>query len=92
MSKIYVVMGSTGEYSDREEWIVCAYADEEMAKHHAETATAEARRIQNTTKRYCHVPDDQAKAWDPHMSIDYTGADYTVCEVEIRTELPKVES
>jgi len=29
--KIYIVVGSTGEYSERREWNVCAYKDEDKA-------------------------------------------------------------
>lgn len=39
MTTIYVVMGTCGEYSDREEWPVCAYADEEQAKLHVDQAS-----------------------------------------------------
>jgi hypothetical protein len=31
---VYVVFGSTGEYSDHQEWPVVAYTDEERAKDH----------------------------------------------------------
>jgi hypothetical protein len=44
MTKLYVVMGENGEYSDREEWLVAAYLDEAKAKAHvmrAETALRE---------------------------------------------------
>lgn len=38
--EIYVVVGTTGEYSDRTEWMVCAYRDEQLAKDHVVAATA----------------------------------------------------
>jgi len=31
---LYVVMGSWGEYSDRAEWMVAAYADRALAEQH----------------------------------------------------------
>lgn len=31
MKMVYVVMGETGEYSDRRDWPVCAYVDDEPA-------------------------------------------------------------
>ena len=36
VSKVYVVMGNTGEYSDWTEWVVCVYFEEETAKFHVE--------------------------------------------------------
>lgn len=32
MSTIYVIIGSTGEYSDRDEWLVKAVTNEDRAK------------------------------------------------------------
>ena len=88
MTKVYVVVGSTGEYSDRTEWIVCAYADEALARAHVKAAEREAKRIEATNSRYNHEPDDQAKAWDAGMVVDYTGTLYWVSEVELRIALP----
>lgn len=45
MHTVYVVMGTTGEYSDRDEWAVCAYTSEDSAKTHVERATARAREL-----------------------------------------------
>lgn len=43
MGKVYVVRGSSGEWSERSEWIVAAYLDHEMAKRHVILATEEVR-------------------------------------------------
>lgn len=45
---IWVVMGSTGEYSDRSEWLVVAFPDEAQAKRHADAATERALAFKNT--------------------------------------------
>lgn len=42
---VYVVMGSTGEYSDRNEWGVAVYSDENLAKEHVQRATKVANEI-----------------------------------------------
>lgn len=34
MTTLYVVMGSHGEYSDRSEWMVAAYLDEQKGQEH----------------------------------------------------------
>lgn len=38
MKSIFVVVGVTGEYSDRNEWYVVAYPDEKSANDHADAA------------------------------------------------------
>ena len=38
MTKVYVVEGSTGEYSDHREWPVAAYMREDLAREHADKA------------------------------------------------------
>lgn len=45
---IYVVSGSIGEYSDRTEWLVKAFTDEEKAKELVVNATDRARVIAQT--------------------------------------------
>jgi hypothetical protein len=72
---IYVVMGTTGEYSDRNEWSVIAYFDEAKAKEHVVNADRRAKEIQATREdRYRVEPG--ANEFDPNMSMDYTGTDY----------------
>ncbi len=85
---IWVVMGTTGEYSDRNEWPVVAFADKAKAEARIIACTEEAN------KRYANsqVPDDD-NGWssyntkdnplDPHMKIDYTGTSYFHYEVEV---------
>lgn len=43
MTTIYVVMGSHGEYSDRSEWMVAAYPDEQKAQEHVRSVEAALR-------------------------------------------------
>lgn len=76
---IYVVIGWTGEYSDRNEWIVQAYTDEEAAKAHVLRAEEKAREIfqaEEADPAYdpgCARPDNP---YDPDMQMDYTGTFY----------------
>ncbi len=76
---IYVVVGSAGEYSDRNEWLVRAFDDEEAAKAFVLRATDKAREL------YAESEVQWAKgntAWraineyDPDMKFSYTGASY----------------
>jgi hypothetical protein len=92
--KIYVVSGSTGEYSDRTDWMVRAYADEETAKAIVLEYTTKAKEIEVR----CRLPKDDPQyinkyqGWrpefkwphpDPGFQMDYTGTDYFYGEIEL---------
>lgn len=81
--KIYLVVGTTGEYSDRSTWYVCAYPNKKDAEKHADEAklwdhqhgeewenTLRSERLQNPL--------------DPYYDRDYTGTDYYVNECELK--------
>lgn len=81
--KIWLVTGSTGEYSDRMEWTVCAYFSEKLAKEHAENAQAKANLLR---QQYLHPWDipKGANEFDPtSFSMDYTGTRYEWSMVEL---------
>lgn len=80
MKTIYVVMGQTGEYSDRSEWPVMAYTDKPSAEKHADDAMMEARRLK-ADQEY-----GAKNKYDPNMSMDYTGTDYYVMDVPMTQE------
>jgi hypothetical protein len=90
LSTIYVVQGSTGEYSDRTEWLVRAYHTEAEARAEVEFLTA-ARRALNP-----HDPDDTwahmdrieaaMQAFDPRYQEDYTGSRWFVSSVELSAQ------
>ena len=88
---VYVVMGTTGEYSDRSEWSVAAYDDRKLADKHADEATKFAvnafKELRSKVADYNEPPNP----WDEDMLCDYTGTDYYVLEVPFLTELPVVE-
>jgi hypothetical protein len=91
MAKIFIVRGTTGEYSDQRSWLVAAYRDETLANIHADTAAAKARAHEKKTERYSH-DDGLAEAmgaWDPDAKMDYAGTDYHVLPVTLRTKLPE---
>ncbi|MEK9735734.1 MAG: hypothetical protein VW239_00260 [Candidatus Nanopelagicales bacterium] len=83
--RFYVVRGQTGEYSDHDEWTVCAYTDEAMAQHHVEQATAAAKVLMQAEDRYMYS-DQLATPWDPFIRLDYTGTHYTYEAVDTREE------
>lgn len=87
---VYVVMGSTGEYSDRGEWPVVAYSVEDDAKAHVERAQARAREIfQKWHGRAWHwSKEEDPNEHDPDMCLDYTGTTYYVMPVPLATPTP----
>lgn len=89
MKKVYVVEGSTGEYSDRTEWPVIAYESEDRAKQHVLNASAEARKILNERQEIgWHETAGKGlkNRFDPGMRMDYTGTFYSYYEVDVITD------
>jgi hypothetical protein len=92
--KIYVVSGSTGEYSNRTDWMVRAYADENEAK----SVVEEYDRIAKEIEVRCQLDEDDPQyinrygryednwKWphpDPNFQMDYTGTGYGYGEIEL---------
>jgi len=85
--KIYIVSGTTGEYSDRSGWLVRAVKTEKQAQTLVELCTSYAR--ENGCDRGQDNVDwddrDRVKAenpYDKNMQIDYTGIRYYYEPVE----------
>ena len=71
--KIYVVMGTCGEYSDRSEWAVIAYYDEQKAQEHVLKASRRAKELQIAyDERWVEGQNE----FDPNIRLDYTGTEY----------------
>lgn len=83
---LYLVVGSTGEYSDRVEWFVAAYADQAKAETHALLAKAFGATCRREHGRY-----DYANPYDKQFQLDYTGTDYYVADIEMRDDVPQGE-
>lgn len=81
--RIFIVTGTTGEYSDRTEWLVTAFLNEERAKELVVLASARARQIQLDYKDdYWDLPGDISD-YDPKFTMDYTGTSYYYTKTEI---------
>lgn len=74
--KVYIVQGSTGEYSDHIEWLVCGYVDEKLAQERVNACSARARELIVKYTNRGDIPDG-ANEHDPRMQVDYTGVNYT---------------
>lgn len=84
MQKIYLVIGSTGEYSDHTQWTVCAYGDQVQAELHA----AALRKAVDGLNGHWE-PEERARieairrTLDGGCNVDCTGAFYGVEEVDL---------
>ena len=86
--KIYIVSGTSGEYSDHREWMVKAFTDEGRAKSLVLSATQAASEalILRSRDEDCDLYGViYTNPFDPYMSMDYTGVRYYIDEVELET-------
>ncbi len=89
VAKVYVVVGETDEYSDRQTWTVAAYLAEEQAETEAARLNMWCREnhVHITNRAYAlrsRNRTDQKPSGDPGFQCDYTGTEYTVDAVELR--------
>lgn len=87
--KIWIVEGSTGEYSDHTEWPVCTFKTEELAKEMVELCSAEYRRTKIRREElgldmWDELPADCVHKYDPRFTEDYTGTLWKCYPVELR--------
>jgi len=94
VNKVYMVWGSTGEYSDHCTWIVATFTSEQRANTFCERANAwlkehKAHSEQPEASRtyYDHTLPGK-NPYDPKMEMDYTGTDYFVGWSRFNPPLP----
>ena len=90
-SEIYIVYGSTGEYSDHREWPVAAFASESAARAKVLRCVERVRLYKDADKEPCSLEFrarrarreslDVFKDEDPGLQVDYTGTTYDVWTV-----------
>lgn len=83
---IYVVQGSTGEYSDHREWLVHAFRHEADAQAEVEFLTAkwmELRASDGTDWEERHADEEAMRVFDPGFFTDYTGSHWNVLAVDL---------
>lgn len=95
-SKIWVVQGSTGEYSDHREWLVGYYLTEKEAQQSVTfleqmSAVAESMKGQDYQYTYYAPASKFMEQFDPYFQQDYIGTNYSAYEVEIGHDFSKVE-
>jgi hypothetical protein len=84
---IYVVLGSTGEHSDRSEWLVKAFHSQAEAESYVTFLTTKRQEV--AAPKWELEWDERAsveakmRAFDPNYAEDYTGTSWWVSEVEL---------
>jgi len=96
VTKIYVVVGSAGEYSDHNYWFVKAFASREKAEALEHLLVEQAKAIYaihdadpqawlelkwEEEGDYVEVPKRYLRD-DPQLMIRYTGTDYATIELD----------
>ena len=83
MQEIYVVVGQTGEYSDAQEWLVCAHTTKKEAEDRIKSLYALAKKhgvcktgYFTSTKHEKLEAFRNAAGGDPNAKLDYTGIRY----------------
>ena len=85
---VYVVMGTCGEYSDRNEWPVVAFLSEERAKQRVVDAERRAKELEAEHPDYHDDIPDGANEFDLGMQTSYTGTTYYYLTVEVADAKP----
>lgn len=94
MKSIFVVHGSTGEYSDRSEWDVVAVPTREMGEEYIAALGVQYQQIPQSMKDYHWEKEEEIKAimsLDPNFSMDYTGTRYFLTEVRFTSSITPKE-
>lgn len=78
---IFLVIGTTGEFDDYHEWVVCAYRNIESAQAHAKLANEDAKKRFSDRDRGSGIVQRVDSPLDPGMQIDYTGTTYYIEEI-----------
>jgi hypothetical protein len=82
---VYIVKGNTGEYGDREDWVVRAFFNKETAD---DLKGGLNILVENSGRNMCYedrenLRDKIRETLDPNCEIDYTGTYYTIESIEV---------
>ena len=82
---IYIVGGTTGEYSGKTDWAVCAYHSFEKAEEHARKAMLRAKELElgGYNRPTSEARHKGVNEFDPKMEMDYTGTEYFTFAVDL---------
>ncbi len=85
--KIWMVGGTTGEYSDRTEWVVDAWRSEVEAQARIAFLTNKMQELGISRRMDYDIRQEaveKMRQFDEAFSHDYTGTSYYICELELK--------
>jgi hypothetical protein len=84
---VYVVRGTTGEYSDRTEWSVYGFESEAEARAYVDFLGEQRKRLPQRSWSYTDdlAVEVEMRKFDPCFSEDYTGTSWYVEPVLIQS-------
>lgn len=82
MDKLFVVIGTTGEYSDRSEWLVRAFKREADARTYVEALQDRRKQLPQRDWENDLAIEAAMREFDPQYSEDYTGTSWFVRSVD----------
>lgn len=88
-AQAYVVIGTTGEYSDRSEWPVAVVASEQAAESYITALDQQYQRMPRRWHGRSWEYQDEIRAHmslDPKFHCDYTGTSYFYCACPILSD------
>lgn len=101
MTKVWVVQGSSGEYSDHSEWLVAYYRTEKEAQVCVEFLSVLGREGQKIYEEYTKGKiewkesdrriSNLIRPFDSSYSSSYSGTNYNCFEVDLGMDFSKVE-
>lgn len=88
MKTIYVIVGRTGEYSDRVEWMVEAWSTKEKAVERIKFLEEKLLELGAKDERTPYEERDKIEEimnqYDPSFRLDYTGTSYYLDAVDLK--------
>lgn len=90
--KIYVIVGYSHDYGERQEWTVGGYFSAAAAREHADLAQLEADRIKKARPSPYGRADIGDNKYDSKTAINYSSdSEYYIKTVEILDAIPGVD-
>ena len=85
---IYLVIGETGEYEDRFEWVSKAFTSKKLADEFMKECNDFLNTAPRNAKGFADYNDEEWKrsSPDPYFYCDYTGTSYELREIELVTD------
>ncbi len=92
VATVYVVQGSTGEYSSRRDWLVAAFLTAEDANAYCDLCNSwlHEKHLHFRSDRsqrydlYDYSGDFPVNPYDPRFDCDYTGTGYEVYQLPLK--------